>query len=152
MRAGPFLDSNILIYAYSTDPKSAAAQAICEQPHTLSVQSLNEFANVARRKLRFDWDQIVTRLISIVDLAGPIVPLTFELHQAGIALADRYNLQVYDGMILAAAFDAGCEIVYSEDMHHGLVIEDQLTIRNPFRLTTPPSSPPPPSRGGAGGP
>ena len=132
MAAAPFLDSNILIYAYSSDPRSSKAQAVCALPYTVGVQSLNEFANVARRKLGFDWGEIVTRIVAIVNLADQIVPLTFEMHQTGIALADRYNLQVYDGMILAAALEAGCETIYSEDMHNGLVIEDQLTIRNPF--------------------
>ena len=130
--APPFLDSNILIYAYSTDSRSLIAQSICGRRHTLSVQSLNEFVNVARRKLRYDWAQIVERLTAIVDLADPILPVTFNLHQTGIALAERYRLQVYDGMILAAALEAGCETLYSEDMHHGLVIEGRLTIRNPF--------------------
>jgi predicted nucleic acid-binding protein len=132
MAAGPFLDSNVLVYAYSSDPRSMAAQAICERAHTLSVQSLNEFAIVARRKLQFDWDEIADNLIAIVDLAETIVPLTFELHQIGIALAGRYRLQVYDAMILAAALKAGCDTVYSEGMQNGMVIEDLLTIRNPF--------------------
>ena len=130
--AGPFLDSNILVYAYSDDSRSAVAQSICERPHTLSVQTLNEFANVARRKLRHNWDEITENLTAIVDLAETIVPLSVDLHQTGIALADRYKLQVYDGMILAAAIEAGCETLYSEDMQHGMVIEDHLTIRNPF--------------------
>jgi predicted nucleic acid-binding protein len=82
--------------------------------------------------LRFDWDEITEKLIAIVDLAESIVPLSFELHQTGIALASRYQLQVYDGMILAAALEAGCDTLYSEDMQNGLVIEDILTIRNPF--------------------
>lgn len=132
MPAGPFVDSNILIYGYSSHAKSSVAQSVCGQPHTLSIQSLNEFANVAHRKLHFDWGQIVARLIAIVDLADQIVPLTFEVHQTGIALADRYRLQVYDGMVLAAALEADCETLYSEDKHHGLVIEDRLTIINPF--------------------
>ncbi len=132
MAVGPFLDSNILVYAYSKDPRSVAAQAICARAHTLSVQSLNEFANVARRKLRFGWEEITANLTAIVDLAENIVPMTFELHQIGVALADRYQLQVYDGMILAAALEAGCDTLYSEDMHNGLVIEKRLTIRNPF--------------------
>ena len=130
--APPFLDSNILIYAYSTDRRSRAAQAICERRHTLSVQSLNEFANVARRKLGYEWANVAERLATIVDLADPIIELTFEMHQFGVALAERYKLQVYDSMIVAAAIEAGCETLYSEDMHHGLVIEDRLTILNPF--------------------
>lgn len=130
--APPFLDSNILIYAYSTDHRSSIAQTICGRRHTLSVQSLNEFVNVARRKLRYEWDEIVERLTAIVDLAEPILPVTFNLHQTAIALAERYRLQVYDGMIVAAALEAGCDTLYSEDMHHGLVIEDRLAIVNPF--------------------
>ena len=130
--APPFLDSNVLIYAYSTDPRSVIARSICEKRHTLSVQSLNEFVNVARRKLHYDWDQIIERLTTIVDLADPILPLTFNLHQTGVMLAATYRLQVYDGMILAAALEAGCTQLYSEDMHHGLVIEERLTILNPF--------------------
>ena len=132
MTAGAFLDSNILIYAYSKDRRSAAARAICEQPHTLSIQSLNEFANVARRKLRFEWNEITENLISIVELAESIVPLTYELHQTGIAIADRYKMQVYDAMILAAALEAGCDTLYSEDLQDGLVIEGLLAVRNPF--------------------
>ena len=132
MAAGPFLDSNILVYAYSKDPRSLVAQSICGRAHTLSIQSLNEFANVARRKLHFDWDEITANLIAIVDLAENIVPLTFELHQTGIAIAERYRLQVYDGMILAAALEARCDTLYSEDMQHGLVIENLLTISNPL--------------------
>ena len=130
--AGPFLDSNLLVYAYSVDARSGIAQSICEHPHTLSIQSLNEFANVARRKMRHNWDEITENLAAIVDLAESIVPLSFELHQTGIALAERYKLHVYDCMILAAALEAGCDTLYSEDMHDGMVIEERLTIRNPF--------------------
>jgi predicted nucleic acid-binding protein len=132
MPAPPFLDSNILIYAYSDDVRSTSAQLLCERPHTLSVQSLNEFANIARRKLHFDWDIITAALIDVVTLADRMVPLTFELHEQGVVVARRYRLQVYDAMIVAAALQADCEILYSEDMHHGLVIEERLTIRNPF--------------------
>jgi predicted nucleic acid-binding protein len=62
-----------------------------------------------------------------------IVPLTIEMHDRGLALAEQYRLNVYDGMIIAAAQLAGCTVLYSEDMHDGLVI-DRLTIRNPFAL------------------
>lgn len=132
MTSSPFLDSNILIYAYGDDPKSQLAQEICSRPHVISVQSLNEFANVMHRKMQYDWDRIRPCLISILDLAERILPLTFETHEHGLAMAERYKLQVYDGMIVAAALEAGCDTLYSEDMQHGLVIEDRLTIRNPF--------------------
>ena len=132
MPAPPFLDSNVLIYAYSDDVRSTSAQSLCERPHVLSVQSLNEFASIARRKLRFDWEIVTDALVDVVALAERIVPLTFELHEQGVVVAQRYGLQIYDAMIVSAALGADCEILFSEDMHHGLVIEDRLTIRNPF--------------------
>ncbi len=61
-----------------------------------------------------------------------VVPLTVDTHDRGLALAERYQLSLYDGMIVAAAQLAGCTTLYSEDMHDGLVI-DGLTIRNPYR-------------------
>ena len=132
MLASPFLDSNILIYAYGDDPKTKRAQSICSRPHVISVQSLNEFASVMHRKMRYDWDRIRPCLVSILDLAEQVLPLTVETHKIGIALAERYKLQVYDGMVLAAALEAGCDKLYSEDMQNGMIIEDSLTIRNPF--------------------
>ena len=132
MIVSPFLDSNILIYAYSDDPRMHVAQAICSQPYIISVQSLNEFANVTHRKMRYGWDRIMPCLNSIVDLAERVLPLTVEIHNHGVVLAERFRLQVYDAMVLAAALGAGCDTLYSEDLQHGLVIEDLLTVRNPF--------------------
>lgn len=55
------------------------------------------------------------------------------LHKDGLRLARRYRLSVYDGMIVAAALTANCDILYSEDMHHGLIVDGRLQIVNPFR-------------------
>lgn len=55
-----------------------------------------------------------------------------DTHLLGIEVAKRYRLQLFDSMIVAAALLAGSETLYSEDMHNGLVIEDRLTILNPF--------------------
>ena len=60
--AGEFLDSNILVYAFTTDPRAAAAQVLLERGGIVSVQGLNEFTNVARRKLDMTWEKCETRL------------------------------------------------------------------------------------------
>ena len=130
--AAPFLDSNILLYAYSDDRRSAAAKKITSEPFSISVQVLNEFANVSAKKQKLDWDTIEERLTAIVTLAETILPLTMETHLLGIEIARRYRLQLHDSMIVAAALLADCTTLHSEDMHHGLVIEDHLTILNPF--------------------
>jgi predicted nucleic acid-binding protein len=49
-----------------------------------------------------------------------------------LMLLDRYGLQVFDSKIVSAALHAGCNILYSEDMQHGLIVENKLTIINPF--------------------
>jgi predicted nucleic acid-binding protein len=61
-----------------------------------------------------------------------VEPLTVETHDRGIHVAERYKLSVYDSMIVAAALMAGCNTLYSEDMHDGLLINDQVRVFNPF--------------------
>lgn len=128
----PFLDTNILIYAASDDPRRTVARALLRQPFELSVQSLNEFANVSRRKLGQDWQAIEWGISIIVELSGAIHPLTLDVHIRGLALAERLKLQLYDATLVATALKAGCDTFFTEDMHDGLVVEERLTIRNPF--------------------
>ena len=96
------------------------------------MQVLNELGPYARRKIRLRAG-LQTRETSSTPFARlvDVVPLTDETHDRGLAVAERYGFNVYDGMIVAAAQLAGCTVLYSEDMHDGLVI-DRLTIRNPY--------------------
>ena len=127
-----FCDTNILLYRFIDDPKSRISKALMADPFMISVQVLNEFANVARRKLRVDWDEINTRLILVRALATAIHPITLENHALGLHFAERYQLGIHDSMIVASALLAGCDTLYSEDMQHGMVIEGRLNICNPF--------------------
>lgn len=130
--APAFCDTNILLYRFMDDTKSYISKALMAEPFAISVQVLNEFANVARRKLRVDWNEINTRLILVRALASSIYPITLENHALGLHFAERYQLAVHDSMIVASALLAGCDTLYSEDMQHGMVIEGRLTICNPF--------------------
>ena len=96
----------------------------------MSVQVLNEFAALARRKHGLPWSGVRT-VLAAVRSTCTVASLTATTHELGLALAERYQMNVYDGMIVAAAQLAGCKVLYTEDMHDGLVI-DRLTIRNPF--------------------
>ena len=96
----------------------------------MSIQVLNECAHTLRRKFLFDWPDVVEACVQLRELCD-IAPLTEETHSLGLALAERYRLNVYDGMIVAAAQLAGCTTLYTEDMHDGLII-DGLAIRNPY--------------------
>jgi predicted nucleic acid-binding protein len=130
MRA--FLDSNILVYAFGADARSAAAYGLVENGGVISTQSLNEMANVLRRKHRWTWDEVRRATRAVIVNCPTIVVLDVELHQLGLRLAERYTLSVYDGMIAAAAVIADCDTLYSEDMHHGLVLDGRVRIVNPF--------------------
>jgi predicted nucleic acid-binding protein len=132
MSAGEtFFDTNVLVYLTDDGSgKSGRTEDLLADGGVISVQVLNEFALTALRKVGLSWTE--TRdFLSIFRATLEIVPLTLETHERGLDFAERYQLNVYDGMIVAAALLAGCKVLYSEDMHDGLVIE-RLTIRNPY--------------------
>ncbi|MBB4639826.1 PIN domain-containing protein [Rhizorhapis suberifaciens] len=129
---GSFIDTNILIYLAGSDSgKAGKAETLLNAGGTISVQVLNELANVGRRKLGFSWDEVSAFLGALRELLN-VVPMDEAVHDEGLRIAQRYGLSVYDGMIAGAALGAGCEILWSEDMHSGLVIDHKLEIRNPF--------------------
>jgi predicted nucleic acid-binding protein len=130
---GSFLDSNVLLYFASADPaKSSRAEALMDAGGTINVLVLNEMASVMRRKFAYSWDQ-VERVLKTVQRAFRVEPLVLATHERGLRVAERYMINVYDAVIVAAALDAGCDTLWSEDMHHGLVVDGTLTIRNPYR-------------------
>lgn len=127
-----FIDSNVLIYLMSADStKADQAEAIVRAGALISVQVLDEVANVARRKLGMSWQDLNEFLTLVRSLCSP-ESLTIETHDRGRRVAERYGLSVYDAMIVASALLAGCELLYSEDMQDGMVIDGQLRICNPF--------------------
>jgi predicted nucleic acid-binding protein len=132
MSVKPFLDTNILVYAVAPeDRRSAIARDLIANGGVISVQVLNEFVNVARRKLRRDWPQIEGALSLWRTLLDPPIPLTVDLHESAIAVARHHRLAFYDALIVAAAIQANCAVLFTEDMQDSQKMEG-LTIRNPF--------------------
>ena len=127
-----FIDTNVLLYLLSADTRKAdRSEEILGIGGYISVQVLNEVANVARRKLSMSWQEITELLFLIRSMCQPL-PLTLETHETGLFVARQYGLSVYDSMIVAAALIEECEILYSEDMQNSLVIDNRLRICNPF--------------------
>ena len=126
-----FFDSNILIYAYSTDVRRDRALAAIADGGVISAQVLNEFTNVLRGKQKQDWPVIEAAVQSVRFRFPDIVPLTSDTHAAALRLASEHGFAFYDALIVAAAIEAECDVLYSEDMQHGRGITN-LTIRNPF--------------------
>ena len=127
-----FHDTNVVLYLLSADvAKADRAEEVLAAGGRVNVQVLNEIAAVASRKLSLPWNQIReilehVRTVCIVD------PITLQTHERGLAVAARYGLHVYDAMIVAAALEGGCNVLYSEDLQDGQVFERQLTVHNPF--------------------
>jgi predicted nucleic acid-binding protein len=130
---GEFLDTNVLVYAFTSDPRAHIAQDLLGRGCITSVQGLNEFTNVARRKLGMDWQEVREALAAIRTVCRNIVPLDVELHDDAIRIAERHGYAVFDALMLAAAERADCDVLWSEDMQDGMVIDGRLRIGNPFR-------------------
>lgn len=127
-----FLDTNVLIYAFSgDDPRKEAARTLLAEGGVIGVQTLNEFVAVTKRKLGMSWAEISEALAAIRVLCTSLVPLTMETHEAAIRIAKRHGYHIFDSLVIAAALEASCSTLLSEDLHDGQVIEG-LTIRNPF--------------------
>jgi predicted nucleic acid-binding protein len=129
---GSFFDTNVLLYAVSADAaKSERATVLLRAGGTISVQNLNEYANVARKKLSLPWTRIQAYL-NALQIALAVVPVTIAIYERGIGLAERFGFAVHDAMIVAAALETRCTTLWSEDMQHGLRLEGGLRILNPF--------------------
>jgi predicted nucleic acid-binding protein len=130
----PFFDSNVLLYAFSgeDDPRGAIAKRmLVESDGTISVQQLNEFVAVARRKLRRPWDEVLSAIEDLCLIFPDPIPITASIHKHGVAIAQRYNYRIYDSLVIAAAISASCDVLYSEDLHAGQIIQG-VAIHNPF--------------------
>jgi predicted nucleic acid-binding protein len=128
-----FFDTNVLVYLASGDASKAdRAEAIIADGGSISVQVLNELGNVARRKMQMSWDE-THELLNTLRSVLTVHPITVETHEAGLRRAERYGLSIYDSMIAASALDAGCDTLWSEDMQHGMKLDEGLRIANPFR-------------------
>ena len=126
-------DTNIAVYALEPSAKTEVADSILRRAELASNQVANEYANVKWRKFKRPWQQIDRD----VELLRDTIPLWYAVEVSdtrnALKLVDRYKLQFYDALMIAVGLAHGATTLYSEDMQHGLVIEDALRIENPFR-------------------
>lgn len=129
--ADVFFDTNVLLYILSTESgKADRAEALLAGGGVLSVQVLNEFASVAARKLNMEMAEI-REILATVRAVCTVVPMTVESHDLALDLVEQHRFSIYDALIVAAAQRAGCDVLYTEDLHHGQMIGG-LSVRNPF--------------------
>ena len=129
-----FLDTNILVYCYTnTEPdKNTIALTIAQHSDAwISTQVLQELANTLRRKFSKSWPEIQAVLDELC-INFHVFSNSPETIQGAARIAENYGFSFYDSMIISACLSVGCQTLYSEDMQHGQIINNTLTISNPF--------------------
>ncbi|MFC3169114.1 MULTISPECIES: PIN domain-containing protein [Paracoccus] len=127
-----FFDTNVVLYLLDDGPKADRAASLLASGGLISVQVLNESLVNCIRKAGLSWQEAGEFLGGIRALCE-VADLTAGVHDLGRALGEKYQFSVYDAMIVSAALINGCERLYSEDMQHGMLVENRLRIVNPFR-------------------
>lgn len=134
MNGKAFFDTNVLVYAIiEEDSRKVRSRELLEAGGVISVQVLNEFVSIARRKARVSRNDVRSALQWIRILCADPVPVTLELHEDALRIAERYEYQIYDSLIIAAALGVKCDLLYSEDLQDGQIIDGRLRIENPLR-------------------
>jgi predicted nucleic acid-binding protein len=127
------IDTNILVFLfdeYFIDKREIAGSLVDANP-IISAQVVSEFLNVSKRLLKISKLDILKKCNESTRKCT-IIPTTQIVLNHAEKIITRYDLQLFDAIIVASALEAGCTILYTEDMHHGLIIEGTLSIINPF--------------------
>jgi predicted nucleic acid-binding protein len=133
-----FFDTNILLYAHFEDDASKhnAAEELIEAETRdvcahINTQVINEYTNNAVKKGK--------ETLAEVEISVDKMLRSFEVHSLtpkvcidGFHIAQVYHFSFWDSLIVAAALDTNCVILYTEDLQNGQVIDNRLTVRNPF--------------------
>ena len=129
--AKPFIDSNVVLYLFSSDTvKADRAESLLQSGGLISVQVLNEVASVCLRKLKMSWEEIDTVLETLKSTCE-VLPVTLASHEKAVGLAKRFQISLYDANIVATAILCGADTLFSEDMQNGMSMES-VTVVNPF--------------------
>ena len=130
--ADSFFDTSVLLYLLSDDTVRAdKIESLLAARGIISVQVLNEFAVVALRKLKMPLHE-VREILDTIRAVCAVEPMTVETHDRGLAIFERYGFSLYDSILVAAALISGAKILYSADLQHGQIIDNQLRVTNPF--------------------
>jgi predicted nucleic acid-binding protein len=128
------IDTNVLIYLHEIDPGShkrgIANELIAEEP-LISAQVVSEYLNVCNRRLKMTKHDSLNALMGWLPFCN-FAPFELIIFSTAVHLLQKYQFQMFDGIVVASALESGCSILYTEDMQHDLLIEKQLRVINPF--------------------
>ena len=135
MNVNRFIDTNILVYCYTDDEpiKQQKALAVVNNQDTfISTQVLAEFSNTLKKKFKLDWPKVKNVISEVNSNFNVFINNPSTIDQA-CHIADKYQYSFYDSLIISAALSCNCKTLYSEDMQDNQVVENSITIVNPFK-------------------
>ncbi len=128
-----FLDSNIILYLNENDgtyKKDIVTNILLPKPF-VSSQVIFECLNVCLKKFKYPKEKAIMFVLYLFETCT-VVSEEKETCILALDLFSKYHFQPYDSKIVASALNSGCRTLYSEDMQNGLVVNNKLTITNPF--------------------
>ena len=132
MKDNIFVDSNVILYTFGKEKsKKEKAKDLVRKKPLITTQIINEVSNVLFRKFNFSVDE-VRKISNFLRIKMKVELLNLQTIDLALYIKERYKYSYYDSLIIASALENGCNILYTEDMQHGQVIEDSLKIMNPF--------------------
>jgi len=130
-----FIDSNIWLYAFMQDDsnkKEKAISLISKSNIILSTQVINEVCFNLLKKA--DYSEIdLQSMINNINRRYQVTLIDEKVILKASQIRMNYNISFWDSFIISSALDNDCGILYSEDMHHNLKIEDKMIVKNPFQ-------------------
>lgn len=139
MKDKVFIDTNILIYAYSNNDilkKNLLVSLLNEDiEFIISTQVVNEFINVMHKKLKINYIDLSNGLVEIYSFFD-IKVVNIETIHLALDVAHKYKYSYFDSLMIASALQNQCCKIFSEDMHDKQIIQS-LEIVNPFLIKNP---------------
>lgn len=134
MKGKYFLDTNILIYLYSTEEKKQKRVLELlqnEDEFVVSAQVLSEFCNVLKKKFNFTTKRL-NFILQDFEINFLLHSTDMEQIKTALNISDRYKYSFYDALVIAGAILSKCTLLFSEDLQHGQTILNKIKIVNPF--------------------
>ena len=140
MSARAFIDTNVFVYSADlreggkfTVAGDLIAQLIKSREACTSYQVVQEFINVVVKKFSSPLpNDEIQRYLAVIFRNMRMINSSAGLFEEAFNIFSRYRLSWYDSLIVAAASEARCSVIYTEDLQHGAKING-IRIENPFR-------------------
>ena len=131
-----FLDTNIILYNYSKDEpkKKEVSQFLLIYNPQISIQVLSEISNVLLRKFKIAHDEVKNTINEIKNTISLCESIDIEIVIKAIEISKKFQYSFYDSQIIASALVTNCDILFSEDLNDGHIINNKLKIIDPYKL------------------